>query len=154
VVSQKRALSITLRRGRSCRRRFGKPREGICFRLRLRPDWGGDLAASTPWLVTRWRETGPSSQTWPRKLYGVLPYVLKAGRYPFTGRWTKDSPADSAGAIGGSRPTAHRPPAALTQRRCLVPPAGPLIPNGPPMACAGPSVRVGPAAVIPNQLVS
>src|SRR5215468_5103358 len=29
---------------------------------------------------------------------------------------------------------------------CLVPPAGPLVPNGPPMTCAGPSVRVGPVA--------
>src|SRR5262245_46955966 len=30
----------------------------------------------------------------------------------------------------------------------LVPPAGSLIPNGPPMACAGPSVRVPEAAVV------
>ncbi len=34
------------------------------------------------------------------------------------------------------------------QRRCLIAPAGPLMPNEPPMACAGPSVRVGPGTVI------
>jgi hypothetical protein len=32
------------------------------------------------------------------------------------------------------------------QPRCAVPPVGPLMPNGPPMACADPSVRVGPGA--------
>src|SRR5260370_8542055 len=35
------------------------------------------------------------------------------------------------------------------QRRCAVPPAGPLIPNGRPMACADPSGRVGPNTDIP-----
>jgi hypothetical protein len=33
--------------------------------------------------------------------------------------------------------------AALLERRCLVPLAGPLIPQGPPMACTEPSGRVG-----------
>jgi hypothetical protein len=33
---------------------LGHPWEGICFRLWLRPDWVGDLAASVRWLLTRW----------------------------------------------------------------------------------------------------
>jgi hypothetical protein len=30
---------------------------GYCFRGRLRPRWGGALAASPPWLLTRWWQT-------------------------------------------------------------------------------------------------
>jgi hypothetical protein len=59
---------------------------GYCFPVWLRRDRAGDLAASAPGSLTRWWETGPSSQTDPRKLYESsrafwrLAATLRAGR--------------------------------------------------------------------------